>query len=111
MKTTSNSVPTAAVRTSETNSFGTRTPMKSAPSWAVVGRAIVLSGVARELDESGLGPGAMAAIGSVALALHYYVRGEIQRGQFVGLWPATGLALVVHLMLDRMKQTLRDSKN
>jgi hypothetical protein len=85
MKTTSNSVPTAAVRTSETNSFGTRTPMKSAPSRAIVGRVIVLSGVARELDESGLGPGSMALMGPVALALYYYVRGEIQRGQFVGL--------------------------
>ncbi|MEF8843745.1 MAG: hypothetical protein V5A62_19320 [Haloarculaceae archaeon] len=70
------------------------------------------TGVARELDESGLGPGAMAAMGSVALALYYYyVRGEKQRGQFVGLWPATILGLAVYLKLDQMKQMLHDSGN
>jgi hypothetical protein len=70
------------------------------------------TGVARELDESGLGPGAMAAMGSVALALYYYyVRGEKQRGQFVGLWPATILGLAVYLKLDQMKQMLQDSGN
>lgn len=70
------------------------------------------TGVARELDESGLGPGAMAAMGSVALALYYYyVRGEKQRGQFVGLWPATILGLAVYLKLDQMKQILQDSGN
>jgi hypothetical protein len=71
------------------------------------------TGVARELDESGLGPGAMAAMGSVALALYYYyyVRGEKQRGQFVGLWPATILGLAIYLKLDKMKHMLQDSKN
>ena len=70
------------------------------------------TGVARELDESGLGPGAMAAMGSVALALYYYyVRGEKQRGQFVWLWPATILDLAVYLKLDQMKQMLHDSGN
>ncbi|GAB3329362.1 MULTISPECIES: hypothetical protein [Haloplanus] len=70
------------------------------------------TGVARELDESGLGPGAMAAMGSVALALYYYyVRGEKQRGQFVGLWPATILGLAVYLKLDQMKQMLQDTGN
>jgi hypothetical protein len=70
------------------------------------------TGVARELDESGLGPGAMAAMGSVALALYYYyVRGEEQRGQFVGLWPATILGLAVYLKLDQIKQMLQDSEN
>jgi hypothetical protein len=65
------------------------------------------TGVARELDESGLGPGAMAAMGSVALALYYYyVRGEKQRGQFVGLWPATILGLAVYLKLDQIKRML-----
>jgi hypothetical protein len=69
------------------------------------------TGVARELDESGLGPGAMAAMGSVALALYYYVRGEKQRGQFVGLWPATILDLAIYLKLDKMKQISQDSGN
>ncbi|SFR68796.1 hypothetical protein SAMN04487947_3502 [Halogeometricum rufum] len=70
------------------------------------------TGVARELDESGLGPGAMAAMGSVALALYYYyVRGEKQRGQFVGLWPATILGLAVYLKLEHIKRMLQDSQN
>ena len=54
----------------------------------------------------------MAATGSVALALYYYyVRGETQRGQFVGLWPATILGLAVSLKLEQMKQMLQDSQN
>jgi len=37
-----------------------------------------------------LGPAALASMGSVALALYfYYVRGDKQRGQFIGLWPST----------------------
>jgi len=31
-----------------------------------------VTAAARELDESGVGPAAMAAVGSVALALYYY---------------------------------------
>ena len=70
------------------------------------------TGVARELDESGLGPETMAATGSVALALYYYyARGETQRGQFVGLWPATILGLAVYLKLEQIKRMLQDSQN
>ncbi|MUV56038.1 hypothetical protein GJ632_00195 [Halogeometricum sp. CBA1124] len=70
------------------------------------------TGVAREPDESGLGSGTMAATGSVALALYYYyVRGETQRGQFVGLWPATILGLAVSLNLEQMKRMLQDFQN
>jgi hypothetical protein len=51
-----------------------------------------------------LGPAALASIGSVALALYfYYVRGDKQRGQFVGLWPATILAFAAYLELDEIK--------
>lgn len=65
--------------------------------------------VAREIDESGIGPAAMAAMGSVALALYYYyVRGEKQRGQFVGLWPATILGLAIYLKLDELERLLKD---
>lgn len=65
--------------------------------------------VAREIDESGIGPAAMAAVGSVALALYYYyVRGEKQRGQFVGLWPATILGLAIYLKLDELKRLLKN---
>lgn len=68
--------------------------------------------VATEIDESGLGPAAMAAIGSVGLALYYYyVRGEKQRGQFVGLWPATILGLAIYIKIDKIRQLLQESAN
>ncbi|MBB6646324.1 hypothetical protein [Halobellus ruber] len=52
-----------------------------------------------------LGPAALASIGSVALALYfYYVRGDKERGQFVGLWPATILAFAAYLQLDEIRQ-------
>lgn len=64
--------------------------------------------LAQELDGSGLGPAALASVGSVALALYYYyVRGDKQRGQFVGLWPATILGLAVYLKLDEVLSLLR----
>jgi hypothetical protein len=67
------------------------------------------TGVAQEIDQSGLDPAAMAAIGSVALALYYYyVRGKKQRGQFVGLWPPTILGLATYLKLDQIKQLLQE---
>jgi hypothetical protein len=65
-------------------------------------------GLAQELDGRGLGPAALASVGSVALALYYYyVRGDKQRGQFVGLWPATILGLAVYLKLDEVLRLLR----
>ena len=67
--------------------------------------------LARELDASGLGPAGLAAIGSVALALYYYyVKGEEQRGQFVGLWPATILAFAAYLKLVRQERRDRESE-
>jgi hypothetical protein len=52
-----------------------------------------------------LGPAALASIGSVALALYfYYVRGDKDRGQFIGLWPATILAFAAYLQLDELKE-------
>lgn len=63
--------------------------------------------LAQELDQSGVGPAVMAAVGSVALALYYYyVRGEKQRGQFIGLWPATILGLAIYLKLDDIRRLL-----
>ncbi|SDJ34721.1 hypothetical protein SAMN05216226_102238 [Halovenus aranensis] len=60
-------------------------------------------------DKSGVGPAVMASIGSVALALYYYyVRGEKQRGQFIGLWPATILGLAIYLKLDEIQKLLGD---
>jgi hypothetical protein len=58
-----------------------------------------------EVDETGMGTAGIAALGSVALALYfYYVRGEKQRGQFVGLWPATILGLAVYRRLGKLQQ-------
>ena len=65
--------------------------------------------VAQEINESGFGPAAWASVFSVALALfYYYVRGDKQRGQFIGLWPATILGLAAYLKLDEIKQLLQD---
>jgi len=49
----------------------------------------------------------LASLGSVALALYfYYVRGDKQRGQFVGFWPVTILALASYLKLEEIKKML-----
>ena len=64
--------------------------------------------VSQDLSESGLGPAALAAIGSVLLALYYYyVRGDKQRGQFIGLWPGTILGLASYLKLNEISEQLR----
>jgi hypothetical protein len=67
--------------------------------------------LAHELEATGMGPAALASIGSVALALYYYyVRGEKQRGQFVGLWPATILAFAAYLRLSRIERLLSEGE-
>ncbi|AJF25480.1 hypothetical protein SG26_06930 [Haloarcula sp. CBA1115] len=56
-----------------------------------------------------MGPAALASVASVALALYfYYVRGDKQRGQFIGLWPATILGLAAYLRLGEIKRLLRE---
>jgi len=66
--------------------------------------------VAREADGSRVGPAVLTSLGSVALALYYYyVRGDKQRGQFVGLWPATILGLAAYLKLSEITRLLRES--
>lgn len=68
------------------------------------------TGTIEEVGTDGLGPAALAAIGSVALALYfYYVRGEKQRGQFVGLWPATILALASYFKLKQIQQAVAEN--
>lgn len=63
-----------------------------------------MSGNPTDID---LGPAAFASIGSVALALYfYYVRGDKQRGQFVGLWPVTILAFAAYLQLDNIRDLM-----
>ena len=61
--------------------------------------------LADELESTGLGPAALASIGSIALALYYYyVKGDEQRGQFIGLWPATILAMASYLKISQMER-------
>ena len=51
----------------------------------------------------------LASVGSVALALYfYYVRGDKQRGQFVGFWPVTILSLPSYFKLEKIKQMLAE---
>jgi hypothetical protein len=66
-------------------------------------------GLANELESSGFGPAVLASLGSVALALYYYyVKGDEQRGQFVGLWPATILGIATYLKLAQKESTATD---
>lgn len=59
------------------------------------------------IDSDSLSPAVLASVGSVALALYfYYVRGDKQRGQFVGFWPVTILALASYFKLEEIKQML-----
>jgi hypothetical protein len=65
-----------------------------------------------EIDSDGLGPAVMASVGSVLLALYfYYVRGDKQRGQFIGLWPATILGLASYFKLREIRQALAKAEN
>jgi hypothetical protein len=62
------------------------------------------------IDTDSLPAAVLASVGSVALALYfYYVKGDKQRGQFVGLWPVTILGLAVYFKLDEIIQMLADS--
>lgn len=62
---------------------------------------------AESIDTEGLSPAVLASAGSVALALYfYYVRGDKQRGQFVGFWPVTILAMASYSKLEEIKQML-----
>ena len=62
---------------------------------------------ATDIDGGTIGTAGWAAIASVALALYYYyVRGDKQRGQFVGLWPATILGLATYRKVQQNRQQL-----
>jgi hypothetical protein len=63
--------------------------------------------VVDDIDADRLGTAVIASVGSVALALYfYYVRGDKQRGQFVGLWPTTILAVASYFKLEEIRQRL-----
>jgi hypothetical protein len=67
----------------------------------------VAAEVMDDIDADGLGTAVIASVGSVALALYfYYVRGDKQRGQFVGLWPTTILAVASYFKLEEIRQRL-----
>ena len=64
------------------------------------------------IDAGSFTPAVIASLASVALALYfYYVRGDKQRGQFVGFWPVTILALASYFKLEEIKQALADSSD
>jgi hypothetical protein len=70
------------------------------------------SAAAMTVGDSPVSPAVLASVGSVALALYYYyVRGDKQRGQFVGLWPTSILALAIYFKLDEIKSLLRDAED
>jgi hypothetical protein len=65
--------------------------------------------VAADIDTNSFGPTAVASLASVGLALYfYYVRGDKQRGQFVGFWPVTILAFASFLKLEEIKELLEE---
>ncbi|WP_290811609.1 hypothetical protein [Halovivax sp.] len=62
---------------------------------------------AEEVGEQALGPAAIASAASVGLAWYYFfVRGDKQRGLFVGLWPPTILAFASYFNQRKMRQQL-----
>lgn len=70
----------------------------------------VVSEATEGIGADGLSSAVLASVGSVALALYfYYVRGDKQRGQFVGLWPVTILGLASYFKLEEIKQSLSAS--
>lgn len=61
----------------------------------------------KDIDTNGIGPAVLASVASVILALYfYYVRDDKQRGQFIGLWPVTILALASYLKLEEIREAL-----
>lgn len=65
--------------------------------------------IATGIDSESVGPTVLASMASVGLALYfYYVRGDKQRGQFVGFWPVTILAFASFLKLEEIKELLKD---
>ncbi len=62
-----------------------------------------------ELDIDGLDPAVGSAVASVFLALYYYyIRGQRDRGIFIGLWPATILGIAIIFRLEGLKRRLAD---
>ncbi|WP_306058057.1 hypothetical protein [Natronococcus wangiae] len=62
---------------------------------------------AEEVGEQAMGPAFMAAAASVGLSWYYFfVRGDRERGIFVGLWPPTILAFASYFNQRKMRQKI-----
>ena len=62
---------------------------------------------AEEVSEQAMGPAFLASAASVGLAWYYFfLRGERERGLFVGLWPPTILAFASYFNQRMMRQQL-----
>ncbi|WP_394742672.1 hypothetical protein [Natronococcus roseus] len=59
------------------------------------------------VGQEAMGPAFMASLASVGLSLYYYfVRGDHERGIFVGLWPPTILAFASYFNQRKMRRQL-----
>ncbi|WP_049923286.1 hypothetical protein [Halopiger djelfimassiliensis] len=62
---------------------------------------------AEDVGEQAMGPAFLASAASVALSWYYFfLRGERERGLFVGLWPPTILAFASYFNQRKMRQQL-----
>ena len=62
---------------------------------------------AEEVGEQAIGPAAIASAASVGLSWYYFfIRGDRQRGMFVGLWPPTILAFASYFNQRKMRKQL-----
>ncbi|SEH10829.1 hypothetical protein SAMN04487967_0077 [Natronorubrum sediminis] len=62
---------------------------------------------AEEVTRQAMGPALLAAVASVGLSWYYFfLRGDRQRGIFVGLWPPTILAFASYFNQRKMRQQL-----
>ncbi|AFZ71329.1 hypothetical protein [Natronobacterium gregoryi] len=60
-----------------------------------------------EISEQAIGPAFLASAASVGLAWYYFfLRGDRERGLFVGLWPPTILAFASYFNQRKMRQQL-----
>jgi len=65
------------------------------------------SDAADTAGEQAFGPAAIASAASVGLAWYYFfLRGDRQRGLFVGLWPPTILAFASYFNQRKMREQL-----
>lgn len=63
-------------------------------------------------EETGTDPAVVAAGASVVLSWYYFfVRGDKERGIFVGLWPPTLLAFASYFRQTRMHDRLQRASN